>query len=275
MDSALRLLARRGLEAWPELAIDEAAFVAHLRAVAGDDAENAETVARTCAEDLALAFAAGSGSERAIALVESTYFGDVAPILARMTGTAATRDELVQVLRDRLFVASAQRRPGILAYGGRGDLRGFLRVTITRAALNLLSRKGRDVPTDDALFEAIPDLDDDPEVRHIRARCREEVRAAFRAAFQSLTPRERNLLRHAFLDGLGIDGVGRIYGVHRATAARWLASARAKLVGALTADLETRLQIAPDEVASLLRWARSGIELTLEHSVEPARPDVS
>ncbi len=220
-------------------------------------------------DDLALARAAGSGDARAIALIEARYFGDVGPILARIARGTASRDELEQRLRERLFVSTPERPAGILGYAGRGDLRGFLRVAMTRAALNLVTRTGRDKPSDDDLFDAIPDVGDDPEVRHLRDRCQAEVRAAFRAAIAALTPRERNLLRHAFLDGLGIDALARVYGVHRATAARWLATARAGLLEHLQADLRARLKIEASEIESLLRWARSGIELSLDNGFEP------
>ncbi|NUO48328.1 MAG: hypothetical protein HOV80_05675 [Polyangiaceae bacterium] len=220
-------------------------------------------------EDLALARAAGAGDTQAIASIESRYFADIGPILARIAHGTASRDELEQRLRERLFVSTPDRPAGILGYAGRGDLRGFLRVAMTRAALNLVTRNGRDRPSDDDLFDAIPDVGDDPEVRHLRDRCQAEVRAAFRAAVAALTPRERNLLRHAFFDGLGIEALARIYGVHRATAARWLAAARADLLEKLQADLRARLRIEASEIESLLRWARSGIELSLDHGFEP------
>ena len=44
----------------------------------------------------------------------------------------------------------------------------------------------------------------------------------------------------------------------------WLAAARGKLLDALAADLRARLDLDRDEVQSLLRWAQSHTEVTLE-----------
>jgi RNA polymerase sigma-70 factor (ECF subfamily) len=262
---ALDGLIQRARNAWPGVAIDESAFVAHVaRHVAVDTVDVPAFVDSLRAEDLFLAWSAGRGDRSALDAFEARYFVDVMPALARVLRSTAAKDEVEQRLRERLFVARPGEEPAVWSYAGRGDLRSWTRVAIARTALNLATRGPRDTPGDEMLFDALPDTADDPEIGHLRERCRAEVREAFQVGVRSLEARERNLLRHAFLDGLGIDAIGGLYGVHRATAARWLSSARAKLLEALRADLQQRLKLDPDEMESLLRWAQSGIDISLE-----------
>jgi RNA polymerase sigma-70 factor, ECF subfamily len=247
----------------PELPHDAVAFAAHIGGhLQGGDV--AAELATMRVDDLLLAWAAGTGHPRAIAAFEAAFFPDVTPILARVLGDTSERDEVMQRLRERLFVGGEDRRPAALDYAGRGSLRNWVRVSVGRIALNLATRGPRETPVDDELLAALSGAEDDPELACVRARCRDELRRSFDAAARALTPRQRNLLRHAFVDGLGIDQVGSLYGVHRATAARWLAAARGKLLDGLAADLRARLDLDGDEVQSLLRWAQSHVELTLE-----------
>lgn len=62
-------------------------------------------------------------------------------------------------------------------------------------------------------------------MEHLKQLYRGEFRVAFDAALETLTPRERNLLRHQFVDHLNLDQIGALYQVHRATAWRWLTRA--------------------------------------------------
>lgn len=59
---------------------------------------------------------------------------------------------------------------------------------------------------------------------------KEAFQLAFRDAVNALTSRERNLLRYHYLSDLSIDQIGTLYHVHRATAARWVAQARERLI---------------------------------------------
>src|SRR5439155_17675697 len=112
-----------------------------------------------------------------------------------------------------------------LDYSGRADLRMWIRTTAVRLAIDLLRRK-RALPIDDDELAALPALADDPEVAHLKDRYRDELRTAIGEAIGALEARDRLLLKYHYVDGLAIDRIGALYGVHRATAARWLGAAR-------------------------------------------------
>ena len=66
------------------------------------------------------------------------------------------------------------------------------------------------------------------------------------------------------LDGLTIDEIAPMYGVHRATAARWIASAKQDVLARTRKQLMTELHLDAGEVDSLIRLVQSRIELTDE-----------
>jgi RNA polymerase sigma-70 factor (ECF subfamily) len=103
----------------------------------------------------------------------------------------------------------------------------------------------------------------DPELAIIKSRYRPSFDQALRAAFAGLTPRERLLFRMHFLDGLNIDRIGVVFGVHRATVARWIAAARDGLLDRVMRELGERLRLGPDELGSLLAVVRSGLDVSL------------
>ena len=98
---------------------------------------------------------------------------------------------------------------------------------------------------------------------------RREFNASLERALDSLTARQRNLLRQQYIDGLSIDELGRLYGVHRATAARWAQAARLALIDATRQILDERLALTDSEFRSLVRLVISQLELRLDSELDP------
>ncbi|MFY0535968.1 hypothetical protein [Nannocystis pusilla] len=87
-------------------------------------------------------------------------------------------------------------------------------------------RAAHEVEDDGELLEQAA-VADDPEIVMLRERCRDELRAALRAAVAALDSRERTLLRLSLRDRLTVDQLGALFHVHRSTAARWLKALQA------------------------------------------------
>jgi RNA polymerase sigma-70 factor (ECF subfamily) len=130
--------------------------------------------------------------------------------------------------------------------------------------INFSSRDTRELPAGDELFGALPSTMADPELEHLRRTYAAELKDAFGRAVAQLSARERNLLYYACVEDLGVDAMGELYGVHRATAARWLANARMALFKHLRAALLAQLRVRPDELESIVRMMLSKVEITLE-----------
>lgn len=233
----------------------------------------AEEVARYCQArdmnpafvgDAALALACARGHAAALAEFDRRYSGEFAGALSRLRLDRASIDEVAQVVREKLFVAGADRPPRILEYGGRGPLVSWLRAVIVRTALDFRRHEALEprLTDDGEPLMNVAEASDDPELENIRARYAGPFRDAVRDAIRSLEADERNALRLHVSEGLSLDEVARLYGVHRATVARWIQSARETLLKRTRRLLEERLHLAPHEFDSLVRLCQSRIELS-------------
>jgi RNA polymerase sigma-70 factor (ECF subfamily) len=243
--------------AWPDVSVDRHGFVAHLARHHGDGERNLA--------ELYLAFACAAGHARALAAFE-TYLDDVGKAIAQVG--PVDRDDVLQRVREKLFVRG-EREPLVLRFAGRGSLRAWLRAIVVRTALKQLRATRRIVSVDDDAFFELAAATGEPALEVYKQRYRAEFRASFRAAVAGLAVRDRNLLRHYFIDHLTIDDLGALYRVHRATAARWIGDVRTRLVDGVLRDLETRLAIGADELRDLIALVGSQLELSLERLATP------
>lgn len=260
LEAALEEAIARARAAWPTItSVDDFAYARWLgERVSGED------LGRVKVEDLLAACACAAGDVAAIAAVEARTFPDVEAALGKMGLRADRIDEVKQGLRKLVFVGDGPEGlgPRITEYRGSGDLRAWLRVTAMRAALKAIRKDGRELPTDDAVLEARSSADD-PELAYMKAAYRAAFREAFQDALESLHAKERLLLKQQIVDGLGIDELGALYQVHRATAARWVASAREKLLGRTRRTFMMRARITSDECESIMRLVRSQLDVSL------------
>ena len=161
-----------------------------------------------------------------------------------------------QRLREKLVLGE---RPGILGYAGTGALRGWIRAAALHMLLNVVQRETREEPAaDDELMDLVIGDEPSAEAAYVKLTCRAELELALASALGSLSI-ETSLLRYAFVDRRSIDEIGAIYNVHRATAARWVASARVQLVDFTRRDLTRRLAISNAEANSIIVAALSGV----------------
>ena len=252
---------------WPGLAIDDASLGAFLAGKVPDDGDVVVGLSRLRLPDLALAWACSRGDPRALAALEPVLAAEVAFAAARMRAPAAAADEALQIVRTILLVAEGDRTPAIASYAGRGDLRAWVRVVAIRELVRVQKAVRKDTEfEDDALYDFLSPAEA-PELEHLRALYRPDLVAAFRDAIRSLSSKERLLLRQQCLDGLSIDDLGALHGVHRATAARWLAKSRETLLKETKKGLMKRLGISLAEVDSILRILQTRLDLSLEHAL--------
>jgi RNA polymerase sigma-70 factor (ECF subfamily) len=214
---------------------------------------------------LFLACACVRGVPDAIRAFEASYVVEIRRAGERARLTPDGVNELTQILRQDLLVGRDGGRPKLAEYGGRGDLRGWLKVTAMRAALKVKKRSQRDVaaPANESMLLEMGSTGDDPELSYMKALYGDAFRAAFRVAAGGLDPRDRNLLRQHFVEGRTIDELGTLYGVHRATTARWIQGAREKLLVATRREFANRAQVTPRECESVLRLVQSRFDVTL------------
>lgn len=255
-------------DAWPGIAVHELDFVRHLAGRLVPDQLPA-ALAELRAADLYLAYACSRGDAKAIAHFEASTFRDIELAGATARATSDLVAETKAHLRQVLFVGASGRPPATAEYAGRGDLRGWVRVSALRHMLRVQARARRELPIDDSdLLDALSPADD-PELDYLREHYRDAFKAAFRGAIDALDQRQKSLLRYQLIDGLSIDAIGVIYSVHRATAARWLAAARDALADHTRRLLGAALGADSRDVASILRLVHSRIDVSLERLLDP------
>ena len=254
----------RARAAHPALAVGDV----ELMTFAGERMRTADPVGeleRRHIEDLYVACGCARGDRAALAVLET----DTLPIVARGVARFASPDDVVQMLREQMLVGD---EPGITAYDGRAPLAIWLRVCAARIGMRLAGRDQRNQPIEDEQLDQLAPGVPDPELAYLQQHYGAQFRAAFGAALASLSPRERNLLRHSVLDALGIDQIAAIYHVHRATAARQLKQARSTLVEATRERMRVALGVGESELDSIFRVLVSMADVTLREILGSRRP---
>jgi RNA polymerase sigma-70 factor (ECF subfamily) len=255
MPPALTALISSARAAWPELAVDEAAFLAFML----ERVEEPAGLSEERAAELVLAFACSVADPRALEAFEQRYTARVPDWVRRIDRNPAFAAEVQQILRERLLTGSP---PRIAEFRGSGSLEGWLRVSATRAALELLRAGKREQPIDEP-SELAGEWLDDPELEYLKARYRDDFKQALSEALESLGDRERAVLGMYLVDGLNIERIGKLYDVHRATVARWISAAREELYAGAQRRLGERLAISAGEFESIARLVRSQLDLSV------------
>jgi RNA polymerase sigma-70 factor, ECF subfamily len=246
--------------AWPDVRIDPPRLVEFIaQRLAGVDLAGA--LATAPAADLVLA--------AACTVQEPTAHAAFDAVLTEVDAAGATTrsskdlvDDVKQLIRVQLLVAKDGKPPGIASYRGKGPLRGWVRITATRELIRHQRKRARETPSARPLDEALGDADD-PMLSQLKAEYRSEFATALREAIAKLGAEDRTLLRQQIVDQLSIDEIGAAFGVHRATAARWLSRARGALVTATRGRLATRLKVSVDEIDSVIRLVQSQLDASV------------
>ncbi len=238
-------LYQRASAAWPTVALAREDFLAHLQA-RGAQADGPQALH---AGDLYLACACARGLPEALALFERHHLPAARHSLERRGLEADVVDEALQRLRERLLVSREEAPPRVAEYDGRGPLEAWVRTVALRLALTeLRERAARPVVNlESRLLPA-----QDPSFEALKHRHRADFEAALRAALASLEPQERAILRLHMVEGVGVEDIGRVHGVSRATMTRWLKAARDTLAARARAELHHRLRVDSSELHSLV-----------------------
>lgn len=215
--------------------------------------------------DLWLATACEAGDAEAMATFERALAPEVRRAAQRSQTSTLDGDDLLQLVRQKLFVEASEGGAKIREYAGEGDLKGWVRVVAVRLLVDVGRKKsGGEAPASgeravDMLFTA----DADPELEYLKRHYRAEFATAFTEAIASLDPEDRTSLRQSLVDGLNIDQIAHAHGVHRATAARRVQKAREALLSDTRMRLMARLRLSRGELESIMRMIESQLHVSV------------
>jgi RNA polymerase sigma-70 factor (ECF subfamily) len=244
------------------LQIEPEVFAKHLVRHVGVDGPKIDCMETARLAELLLTLGCGLGDRAALERFDSDYFRSVPTFVRRVRLGQPELDELLQTLREQLLVARNDGGAKILDFSGRGPLGGWLRVASLRLALKLRNRRLAERARGD---EAIADasVTPDPELYLARLGADQAFKAAFEKSLAAISDEERTVLRMHFVDGSNLDEIALAYGIHRATAARWLASGRKTIAKLTRKHLRESLRLESRDLDSVLRLVGSHLELSL------------
>jgi RNA polymerase sigma-70 factor (ECF subfamily) len=217
-------------------------------------------------DEVDLALACSQGDAAALARFEASYLDTIPAALAHMQLSADMVDEVRQRVRHKLLVAEEGEPTKLEGYAGQGRLRGLIQIVAVRTAISMLRKTKREVGGVD--LTAMPSPAGDPELRYLEKRYRGAFREAFEQAVRALTSRERNFLRLQVHAGLTVDQIGNMYGVHRATATRWLTKIRTQLLKDTRAHMGAALGASSEELDSVMNLIQSRLDVSVHRMLE-------
>jgi RNA polymerase sigma-70 factor (ECF subfamily) len=270
LDRRLQSMVARVAQAWPELTIDPARLVETIARVVGDDVEAG--LADLYVEDLALAVACADGAPNALAHCERLCAGAIAAAVARVDRSADLRDEVRQILWQRIFVGTAGKSPRIQSYAGRGPLAAWVAVAAQRVALDLRRSAARMTGLDPRADEILP-ANQHPEIDYLRTRYKAEFEAAVREALAGLPDRDRLLLKLTIVSGLSHEQLAHIYSVNQSTITRWIARAREQVLEVTEREVCSKLGMPPGEFRSLAGLLVSRLDLSISRVLDTPSSD--
>ena len=246
----------RGRRAWRGVEITAEQYAKFSRERLPPGAKAAEAHA-----DLYLACACALGVPAAQEALERVIMADVPKAIRRVS---AEPDFVADVAADlRLaLLAGVDGKPSLLErYQGKGPLRSYVMVLAMRRSIDR-KRRQKEVVTEPA------DLADlaaaNPSVIHVgSSELSEAFVAALKEKLSALPSRDRNVLRLHIVDGIPAEAIGRMYGVHRATATRWIADVKRAVFDETRDELQRQFNVSPGTFESFARDAAFGLDAKL------------
>lgn len=189
--------------------------------------------------------------------------------LQRAGAVDAEVDELVQDALTRVLVENSGER--LKQYRGQGTFPAFVVTVAMRLFSTRRGKTSREAPGAVEALDSLP-MALDLEKQLSRHQNRSHFAEAFRAALESLDPRQRTLLKLNLVNGSSIDQLAPMYQVSRASVARWIAQAREQLRLETLKRLSGSTRMDRDDLDGLMASLESGFDVSLRRFIAEATP---
>jgi RNA polymerase sigma-70 factor (ECF subfamily) len=248
-----------GERCWPDVVLSRQRFGEMVREM---DA-SAEGLAQWGA-DLFLACAAASGDGAAVRHIDERHIARLPGRIRRLGASADRVPDVLQAVRERLFVGPA---PRILGYNARAPLEQWVKVVAIRTAIDMHRQEVAAPRVEAQWLSALGGNDSDPATALMRQEHKVACEQAIREQIGLLSQRDRTVLRLHVIEGVSVDKLAASYGVHRVTVARWIWNAGERVLDGLRRHFQERFGIVPHEFDSLARLMRSQLSLKLSDAL--------
>jgi RNA polymerase sigma-70 factor, ECF subfamily len=200
------------------------------------------------AADVSLVFGCLTGNSECLSRFENELIPQVREAIRRLERAEASVDELCQKMRVKLLTGTPM---GLCAWRGKGPLANWIRVVAMRMTIDALRKHQPDDRAGTFLEDQVATHSHERDL--LQKRYGEAFKRAIHCALSSLGARERAVFRLYALERQNIDCIATAYGVHRATAARWLEAIRAGLRERTFVALRSSASLNTSEVNSVAR----------------------
>jgi RNA polymerase sigma factor (sigma-70 family) len=150
-------------------------------------------------------------------------------------------------------------RGKLQSFNGRGSLAGWLRAAVSHAAIDRLRRGRKQVSLDELLEQGklagLPDGHGASGGEGLDAHWGPVLARALEAEVSRLEARDRLLITLYYVQNVPLKIIGRQFGVHEATASRWLERLRSGLRKRVERELRRRHGLSVRDLASIWPWA--------------------
>lgn len=215
------------------------------------------------ADDLALATACLAGTRSALATFRSRHGLDIDVALERLGLDQGTAGDVKSAVLEKLLSPPA---PKLAQYAGQGPLGAWIKAVATREAMSVRRTAARRRDLLDAAGDALTPMD--PELAFLKRHYRDAFREAFHATLEGLGAEDKLLLRYRFVDALTLPQCAAACGVHRATAARRLATLRTTLFEGTRAHMTSNLDVPEGDLESILRLIQSNFDVSMQRLLD-------
>jgi len=210
------------------------------------------------ADDLDLARACLEGTASALETFRARHEPDIDVALQRLGLDAGTAGDVKSTVLEKLF---APPEPKLARYAGQGPLGAWVKAVATREAMSLQRTAARRRDLLETAGEALSPMD--PELAFLKRHYRDAFREAFHAAVEGLDAEDKLVLRYRFVDALTLPQLAAACGIHRATAARRLATLRTRLFDGTRQHMIEHLEVPEAELESIFRLIQSNFEVSM------------
>jgi RNA polymerase sigma-70 factor, ECF subfamily len=252
---------RKARLTWPSVVVAPDDFGRHCERVLGT---SPEWDWKRFGNELYLCCACFRGDVEATRVLESDVLPQVVKAISRIDSNTDFVEEALQSLHEKLF---AGPRAKIGDYAARGPLVAWLSVAAARVALDLIRAKNMRKLQHADLPDRLAQTDSSPLNDIVTSQYADSFQRALKHAISSLPSRERNLLRLQLVGRCSIDQLGRMYLVHRATAARWLEGARNRVFESVREQMKLEHRLTDGEFDSIARGVRSQLDLAITATI--------
>jgi RNA polymerase sigma-70 factor, ECF subfamily len=210
--------------------------------------------------DLFLALCCGSNDGRAVRILERKHRSNLDIYLERSGFDEPTRQDVLQQLWLHLC---AGPQPRILTYAARASLAAWTKVAALRFAIHMkpcVPLANTDVG-EIAICNFVAE-NASPELKLTVEYAKPLFQSALALAMSLLSDRDVTILRLFFVEGVSSENIAKLYGVHRATSARWITEIRRRILESVQGTLATDYGVDSSEFESLAFLMRSQLHLS-------------